>query len=404
MCAAVTPPNDVDDQAGPYRVMVVDDSAVIRGFITRFLEEDRAIKVIASAANGQMAVRNIPVYKPEVVLLDIEMPVMDGLTALPQILKAAPDTQVVMASTLTRANAEISLKALNLGAVDYVPKPESNREVNSNIDFRREITEKVRAYGAARRKARGEALPGEGSSPSSFRGRQPVGYARPAAERAPAAARAVTPAATAAKPAQVVSLRPPSRHRPDILVIGASTGGPQALIKLFTHLPEVKRLPILIVQHMPATFTSILADHLARASGLAAAEGQSGQTLAPGQIYVAPGDYHMVLDGDARAPSVKINQDPPENYCRPAVDPLFRSAAKLYGPRVLSVILTGMGHDGLRGGREIVAAGGTLLAQDEASSVVWGMPGAVATAGLCSQVLPLDEMPAAVGRMLRGSG
>ncbi len=377
--------------------MVVDDSAVIRGFITRFLETDPLIKVVASASNGEMAVRNIGLYKPEVVLLDIEMPVMDGLTALPKLLHAQPDTQIVMASTLTRYNAEISLRALKEGAVDYVPKPETNREVNASIDFRKEIVEKVKAYGAARRKARHEPLPGEGSTPSSFRGRQPVAYVRPQTQ---------TVAQPVAKvvPTRVLSLRPASSYKPKVLVIGASTGGPQALIKLFGQLAPSASVPVLIVQHMPATFTSILADHLGKAAGRPASEGKDGEPVQPGRIFVAPGNFHMVLDGDADAPVIRLNQEPPENYCRPAVDPLFRSAAALYGARTLATVLTGMGHDGLKGGREVVAGGGTLLAQDETSSVVWGMPGAVATAGLCHKVLALEDLPEAIGRLLKGIG
>ena len=390
-------------ETNPYRVMVVDDSSVIRGFMTRFLEEDPKVKVVASAANGEMAVRNLKRSNAEVVLLDIEMPQMDGMTALPKLLEAVPDIQIVMASTLTKHNAEVTLEALRKGAVDYVPKPESNREVNSKVDFRREVVEKVRAYASARRKQRGEALPDEGRSPTSFRGRGPASFERssprsdPAARPAAGGGRVRSELVDRSKP---VVLRAASSHRPDILVIGASTGGPQALIKLFENLSAARRLPVLVVQHMPATFTSIRANHLARASGLPTAEATPGSALTPGTILVAPGNYHMLLERRGGTVGVTVNQDAPENFCRPAVDPLFRSTAALFGARALGLILTGMGQDGLRGARDLVNAGGTLLAQDEPSSVVWGMPGAVATAGLCHQVLPLSDIAGAITSLI----
>ncbi|MBK5910984.1 hypothetical protein CCR85_05695 [Rhodothalassium salexigens] len=391
--------------------MVVDDSAVIRGFLTRFLEEDPKVKVVASAANGEMAVRNIKRSGAEVVLLDIEMPQMDGMTALPKLLAEVPDLRIVMASTLTKHNAEITLRALRAGAVDYVPKPESNREVNANVDFRREIVEKVRAYASARRKDRGEPLPDEGRTPSSFRGRGPASFVR-SVGRGPSPAAARPAARSGAMPAGVrsevvdrskpVELRGASRQRPTILAIGASTGGPQALIKLFDDFKIARTVPVLIVQHMPATFTSILADHLGRASGMPTREAtQSGPNrVVAGEILVAPGNYHMVVRQDGTSVVAECNQAPPENFCRPAVDPMFRSVARVYGDRALGLVLTGMGHDGLRGARELVNAGGTLFAQDEASSVVWGMPGAVATAGLCHKVLPLAEMQTALSRFI----
>ncbi|GAK33141.1 chemotaxis response regulator protein-glutamate methylesterase of group 2 operon [alpha proteobacterium Q-1] len=410
----------------PFRVMVVDDSAVIRGFLVRYLEQDGAIKVVATASNGIMALRTMNTAKPEVVVLDIEMPEMDGMTALPKILEADPDVRVVMASTLTRKNAEISLRALQLGASDYVPKPETTRAVNANIDFRQELVEKVKVYGAARRRALRQEMPGgqtpggvpslrEGAATtapvrarSSYqvvarRGDEPA--SRPAMARP---GRGAEPSAGALRTLRVgereITLRAPSKSRPEILVIGSSTGGPQALIQVFTGIKDaVKHLPVLVVQHMPATFTAILADHLGRASGLPSSEAKDGEKLLPGHIYVAPGNHHMTMRRGEAGIVLGLDQNEPENFCRPSVDPMFRSVAGLYGARTLAVILTGMGHDGLRGARDLVGTGATLIAQDEASSVVWGMPGAVATAGLCSAVTPLSEIPDIIIKSLRGN-
>ena len=384
--------------ANPYRVMVVDDSAVIRGFLTRYLEEDGSIRVVSSASNGAMALRNLRNTDVEVVVLDIEMPEMDGLTALPKLLEAKPDVQIVMASTLTHKNAEVSLRSLQLGAVDYVPKPLSNREVNANIDFRRELVEKVKIYAAARRRARSEPLP-EGENAPGVRPKVPSRRA----SYTTVSRRQTVPETrpTGLYGAKPVVLRQPSPLPPEILVIGSSTGGPQALLALMAKLaPRVQHVPVVIVQHMPATFTAILADHLGRTSGLPACEPEDGEVLEPGHIYVAPGDYHLRVareDGVVRA---HLDKGPQENFCRPAVDPLFRSVAETFGGKALAVVLTGMGHDGLRGARELVGAGGTLIAQDEMSSVVWGMPGAVATAGLCSAVVPLEAMDEHIAKAL----
>lgn len=375
--------------------MVVDDSAVIRGFLTRYLEEDGSIKVVATASNGLMALRALATAKPEVVVLDIEMPEMDGLTALPKIIAADPEVKVVMASTLTRKNAEVSLRAIQMGAADYVPKPETTRAVNANIDFRQELVEKVKVYGAARRRSRGESAP-VAPSPQS-RTNAPV-ITRSRADVTIVARRdqAVQALPTARRPdsaARTIALRAPSRQRVDLLMIGSSTGGPQALMKVLAALGDrLRNVPVLIVQHMPATFTAILADHLGRASGLPASEARDGEAVAPGHLYIAPGNHHMTVRRDGLETRIMLDQEPPENFCRPAVDPMLRSLAASHGGKALAVILTGMGHDGLKGAREFVQAGGTVIAQDEATSVVWGMPGAVATAGLCTAVAPLDEI------------
>ncbi|SMF76388.1 two-component system, chemotaxis family, response regulator CheB [Tistlia consotensis] len=348
-----------------YRVMVVDDSAVIRGLLSRALEEDPEIAVVSSVANGQMAVSSIARSEVEVVVLDIEMPVMDGLTALPKLLEARPGVQVVMASTLTRKNADISLKAMRAGAADYVTKPSSSSELTSADSFKRELVAKVKALGANARRRLG-----------------------PPKSAGPVRAAAVRPAPA---PRQVTLRRPPMMG-PRALAIGSSTGGPQALLKVLGELKGPLDIPIFITQHMPATFTTLLAEHIARVSGRPAREASEGETVMPGTIYVAPGDWHMRAEQSAGGVKLHVDQSPPENFCRPSVDPMLRSLVQIYGSRLLTVILTGMGSDGLKGCQAVVAAGGGVVAQDEASSVVWGMPGAVATNGLCYAVLPLDRI------------
>lgn len=357
----------VDAGPQPVRVMVVDDSAVIRGLISRALEADPAIKVVHSASNGQMAVDIVQRSNVEVVVLDVEMPVMDGLTALPKLLAARPGLQVVMASTLTRRNADISLQALAAGAADYVAKPSSSELVSAEA-FKRELTAKVKALGQAYRRKYPES-----------------------ATAAPTVRRSVAPVAPAGPPVPI-KLRPEAAIHPEILAIGSSTGGPQALFKVLGGLGGKTDLPILVTQHMPATFTAILAEHIAQASKIPTAEARDGEPLLSGRIYVAPGDIHMTVAIEDGRKLIRLVKSAPENFCRPAVDPMLRSVAAAYGARSMVLILTGMGTDGQKGSATVVAAGGTVVAQDEASSVVWGMPGAVAKAGLCSAVLPLPEI------------
>ena len=419
MNSAVSNPSQVSGKKdGPYRVMVVDDSAIIRGFLCRYLSEDPNIDVVTTANNGLVALRQLDQHDIEAIVLDIEMPEMDGMTALPKMLEKQPDLQVVMASTLTRKNAEVSLRALQMGAVDYVPKPETARSVNANIDFRRELVEKVKAWAGRRRKKLGhdqpeitDVGPKAAGQPAFARPNRPqaatgfVSASRPRPSTTTASSRPVqvsvekTSALYGDKP---ITLRKGSLRAPKVLLVGSSTGGPQALMKFFAGFKKAPNVPIFITQHMPATFTAILATHLQQSTGWTAQEGKQGMVPQPGQIYIAPGGKHMELAEEDGQLKIKLTDDPPENFCRPAVDPLFRSASKIFGERILAVILTGMGHDGLKGGREITKEGATLLAQDEATSVVWGMPGAVATAGLCTEVLPIDEIGPAVSRRLEG--
>lgn len=351
-----------------YRVIIVDDSAVIRGLIARALETQKDFKVVATAANGQMAIQALQRQPTDVIVLDIEMPVMDGLTAIPQLKAIDAGVQIIMASTLTQKNAEISMKAMELGATDYVPKPTSDRDLSAAGDFNRELIEKVRSLGAVARRKGVRRPTGVSSVP-------------------------VKPKPVEKKP---VTLRTTPQVKPDVIAIGSSTGGPQALFQVIKEMGGDLQQPVVITQHMPPSFTSILADHITRQCGVTCSEGKDGEVLKSKNYYVAPGDFHMLLIKKPEGTVIKLVKDPPENFCRPAVDPMLRSLVEVYGKKILSVILTGMGSDGCKGSEEVVKAGGSVIAQDEASSVVWGMPGAVAVAGLCSSILPVAEIGAAV--------
>jgi two-component system chemotaxis response regulator CheB len=345
----------------PVRVMLCDDSAVIRGALARILESDPEIAVIAKVENGKLAVEQIRAARVDVVVLDIEMPVMDGITALPQLLRADPGVRVIMASTLTTRGADIALRALRLGAADYVPKPSSIGTV-SDDGFKRELLSKVK--GLARMRRRATVLP-----------------------------RARTP----------ITLRPAPPFPARLLAIGSSTGGPQALFTLVQGLGRSVSVPVVLTQHMPATFTPILAEHLTRLGLMPCTEARDGESLVAGRIYLAPGDKHLLIEGGRAGFRARVTSDPPENFCRPAVDPMLRSAVLATEGRVLVAMLTGMGHDGLAGTKAVIEAGGAAIAQDEASSVVWGMPGAIATAGLCHAVLPLPQIAPKLLQMLKGA-
>jgi len=368
----------------PIRVMVVDDAVVVRGLVSRWIEEEPGLALAASVRTGRDAVAQIERANPDVVVLDVEMPELDGISALPLLLEKKRDLVVIMASTLTRRNAEVSLKALSLGAADYIPKPETNRGITTSATFRRELIEKIRQLGGRRKRRPGEAP-----------ARAPVAVP-PAVRPGMRALEAPAPTGPAAQP---IRLRPFSAVPPRVLLIGSSTGGPQALTQLISRLGAVfSRAPVLITQHMPPTFTTILAEHLARASGRPALEPNDGEPVSPGTIYLAPGGRHMRVVRRGAGTVIAIDDGPLVNFCKPAVDPLFASAAQIWGSATLAVILTGMGSDGTQGAGAIVAAGGSVIAQDEATSVVWGMPGSAAQAGVCSAVLPLDQIgPKLVG-------
>jgi two-component system chemotaxis response regulator CheB len=342
--------------AATIRVMVVDDSAVVRGLIARQLGAVPGLTVVTTAANGALALAELERREVDVVVLDVEMPVMDGLAALAEIHSRHPTVKVVMASTSTRRNAEISLKALRMGASDYVAKPEGG--LGGADAFKQELAAKVQALGAARRTV-------SVAPPASPQSSPPLPATRP-------------------HPARFV--------RPAVIAIGASTGGPPALLKVFEAIKGSVEQPILLTQHMPAAFTGLFAEQLMRAGDRPCAEGRDEEPVLPGRCYVAPGGWHMTVESNGVAPVIRLNQDPPENFCRPAVDPMLRSVARVYGPAALTLIMTGMGTDGARGAGAVIEAGGRVAVQDEATSVVWGMPGAVAATGAAECLLPLDEV------------
>ena len=356
----------------PIRVMVVDDAVVVRGLVSRWVGEEPGLQIVASLRTGRDAVDQVERADPDVVVLDVDMPDLDGLSALPLLLEKKPDLVVIMASILTRRNAEVSLRALSLGATDYIPKPETNRGVTTSLAFRRELIEKIVELGAHRKRRRGEVW---SRTPAGPGGTAPIDLAAAFAQRGD------------------VKLRPFSATPPRVLLIGASTGGPQALSALLPRLAAVCDLvPVLITQHMPPTFTTILAEHLTSATGRAAHEARDGEPVRTGAVYVAPGGRHMEVTRRDGMPVIALADGPPVNFCKPAVDPLLASAARVWGAASLAVILTGMGVDGRQGAASIVSAGGSVIAQDEATSVVWGMPGAITRAGLCSAVLPLERI------------
>ena len=380
-----SPPAQSTTSAAPIRVLIADDSAVVRGLVARWIAE-AGFELAGTASNGRIALEMMAKHDPDVVLLDIEMPELDGTTALPRMLAMSPNLQVVMMSTLTTRNADISLKCLALGAVDYIAKPESNRGVTTSETFRVELIERVRVFGAARARAR----------------RPSAGTAQAPAHAAPALA----PAAPTPRPATPFTLRPKVRNRtqPRALLIGSSTGGPRAVGEMLEGIgaAALRRVPVLIVQHMPPIFTAVFAEHLSTRTGLRAAEGKADERLEAGRIYVAPGGRHMGLVAGPNGPMIRLTDGPPVNFCRPAVDVLFKDAAVVFGAATATVILTGMGSDGTNGARALTDAGGPVLAQDEATSTVWGMPGSVARAGLAEAVLPLPELATALRALITG--
>ena len=364
-------------QPEPLRIMVVDDSVVIRGLISRWITAEADMTVASSLRTGLEAVNQVERVNPDVVVMDIEMPELDGISALPLLLAKKRDLIIIMASTLTRRNAEISFKALSLGASDYIPKPETTRVPDAAEIFRHDLIQKIRSFGAKLRRVGSKSAPAVAATPQpSPRGHQTA-----------------TP----------IILRRFSPQAPRVLLIGSSTGGPQALISLVAGIiPVIDRVPVLITQHMPPTFTTILAEHLARSCHRPAHEGVDGEVVKAGQIYLAPGGRHMRVGRHGTDVTISLDDGPPINFCKPAVDPLFTSAIDVWHGNILAVVLTGMGSDGMRGGKEVVAAGGNVIAQDEASSVVWGMPGAVAQAGICSAVLPLDQIAPKINGIFSG--
>lgn len=350
------------------RILVVDDSLVVRRIVTEEIAAQADMEVAGTAANGQIAIDKVAQLNPDLIILDIEMPEMDGLTALAQIHHSHPRTPVIMFSSLTELGAAATLEALSRGASDFFAKPAGA----GGLD-------------AARQVLRSELIPAIRALVKRDTKIPVVAKHQP-----------TTPAPTPFN-AQVKA----GSARIDVLAIGASTGGPNALAEIFAALPAELPVPIVVVQHMPPMFTHMLAERLSRNSHIPTVEATAGMKLEPGKAWIAPGDFHLTLMRESAQVCTRIQQTPQENACRPAVDPLFRSVASLYGPNCLAVILTGMGQDGLRGCEAIRAAGGQILAQDEASSVVWGMPGFVVRAGLADKVLPVALLADEIVRRVR---
>ena len=350
------------------RVLVVDDAVVVRRMVTDVIAADPSLEVAGTAANGRIALAKIPQVNPDVVTLDVEMPEMDGLQTLAAIRKQYPTLPVIMFSTLTARGAGTTIDALTLGANDYVTKPANVGSVTEALQcLRDQLIPKLKLW--CSRATRSETVPLRPGTSFTY-------LAQPRKDGAQA---------------------PPV----EIVAIGVSTGGPNALSALLPELPGDLPVPIVIVQHMPPVFTRLLAERLGTQSALKVSEGVPGDPVRPGHVYIAPGDYHMIVKRDGVTMRVQTNQEPPENSCRPAADVLFRSVVDVYGAGTLGVILTGMGQDGLCGCERIREAGGQILAQDEASSVVWGMPGFVARGGLADQVLPLKELAGEIVRRVR---
>jgi two-component system chemotaxis response regulator CheB len=345
------------------RVLVVDDSVVIRRLVTLALQQDPAIEVVGSAPNGALALDRIPQLQPDLLTLDIEMPVMDGLETLRRLRASNSTLRVIMFSTLTERGAAVTFEALSLGADDYVTKPSNEGSLDRSLErLHDELIPKIKQF---------FTLPGDSEVSVS------------------------APSTTLASPLHLSA----ASSKPKVVVIGCSTGGPAALDNLLPRFPAGFPLPVLVVQHMPAVFTRLLAERLNSKCRLPVCEAKDGEPVIGGKIFIAPGDFHMrVADGGGKI-HVHLDQSPPQNFCRPAVDALFTSIADVYGSATVAIILTGMGQDGLRGAESLKKLGATILAQDRQSSVVWGMPGAVTNAGLADSVLPLDQCASQILRL-----
>ena len=397
------------------KVLIVDDSVLARRMISTALEDEPDINVVGTAVNGANAITKLDRLDPDIVIMDLEMPEMDGIEALKAIKKSRPDIAVLMFSSLVDQVSDKMVQALEFGAEDYIAKPSGVQDVEeARFLIRASLVPKIIAICQSsvhkQRRAEANSTGKDGavqSGKSDINGSKSTavnGSDWPVVEKKKTIAAAPFPPSPPAKqreallpvslpkPGPARSVRKPGRTPVKIIAIGVSTGGPNALAKLMPSIPVDIPVPIVIVQHMPASFTKTLARRLDASANLPVSEGREGVILEPGKVWIAPGGYHMVVEGTPYEAQLKLNTDPPEQGCRPAVDVLFRSVAKVYKEHTLALILTGMGKDGLEGSQEIVDAGGSLFAQDEATSVVWGMPGAVTKAGLPEKVIPLERI------------
>jgi two-component system, chemotaxis family, protein-glutamate methylesterase/glutaminase len=364
------------------RVLIVDDSVVVRGLLTRWLEDHGGFDVMGTAANGQIALDMVTKNPPDIIVLDLDMPVMDGITVLPLLLKAAPNCSIVIASTLTRRNANLAMRCMALGAVEVIAKPESNRDLTLSKDFQSELITQLEGLKQAK--------------PRALQVRQVRAQADPALMTG-----MVRPAVHTGLARDLSSL---VHTKPRTLLIGASTGGPRAISRVLFDLKAVlPSISTLVVQHMPPVFTTSFADQISTLIGLPAREPGDGERLQNGQVYIAPGGRHLGLKRELGNAVIRLHDGPPVRFCRPAVDVMFEDAAHVLGSSCIAVILTGMGQDGTDGARTLRSAGAAVIAQDEESSVVWGMPGSIVKAGLASTVMPAAEIGPALRNLFGGS-
>lgn len=366
----------------PIRILIVDDSSTVRMMLTRLLGEFRDIEVLRAATNGRHALQLIESPKPDLVLLDVEMPELDGIETLKRLRQSHPSLPVIMFSRHTTRGAVATIDALLLNADDYVPKPESGEELRRCLN--EELVPRIRAL-VCRSPETSARLPVDPGKVGLS------GSVRPSGIRGP-----TTVAKTGSLPQSARD------NPPEIIVVGCSTGGPAVLMRLLQNLKEHLTVPLLIAQHMPPSFTTALAQRLADKTGLIVREAVDAQPIGAAQVWVAPGDYHLVVDPGSAMTKIRIEQTPAENGCRPSADVLFRSAARTFRHRVLGVVLTGMGQDALEGSREIVSVGGSVIVQDNDSSAAWGMPGQVARASLAAAVMDPDNLAREIVARLRG--